>query len=237
MTARPKRPDPAWLSEGARHLWRPYAQMKTASPALPVVATRGSRITLADGSELVDGIASWWTACHGYNHPHILDAMRAQLSAMPHVMLGGLAHEPACRLATRLGALTRLDHVFFSESGSVAVEVAMKMAVQYRLNRGERGRHRILAFRGAYHGDTFATMAVCDPEEGMHALFAGATPEQVIADLPRDDASEAALRALLDARGAEITAMIVEPRVQGRGRHDLSRRRRARAPARGRRRL
>lgn len=211
--------DPRWLTEGTPHVWRPYCQMKTARPPLPVVATRGSRLVLDDGRELVDGLASWWTACHGYNHPHIADALRKQIEAMPHVMFGGLAHEPAYRLAKRLATLLPgdLDHVFFAESGSVAVEIAMKMALQYQLNRGVSGRTRFLAFRGGYHGDTLATMTVCDPEEGMHSLFAGVMPAQVIADLPRDAASEAALDALLAARGSEIAAMLVEPLIQGAG--------------------
>ena len=211
--------EPRWLTEGARHVWRPYCQMKTARPPTPVVATRGSCLILEDGRELVDGLASWWTACHGYNHPHIANALRQQIDAMPHVMFGGLAHEPAYRLAKRLADLLPgdLDHVFFAESGSVAVEIAMKMALQYQLNRGVNGRTRFLAFRGGYHGDTLATMTVCDPEEGMHSLFAGVMPAQVIADLPRDAASEAALDALLAARGSEIAAMLVEPLMQGAG--------------------
>lgn len=211
--------EPRWLTEGARHVWRPYCQMKTARPPTPVVATRGSCLILEDGRELVDGLASWWTACHGYNHPHIANALRQQIDAMPHVMFGGLAHEPAYRLAKRLADLLPgdLDHVFFAESGSVAVEIAMKMALQYQLNRGVNGRTRFLAFRGGYHGDTLATMTVCDPEEGMHSLFAGVMPAQVIADLPRDAASEAALDALLAARGSEIAAMLVEPLIQGAG--------------------
>ncbi len=211
--------DPAWLTAGAPHVWRPYCQMKTARPPLPVVATRGSRLVLADGRELVDGLASWWTACHGYNHPHIADALRAQIEIMPHVMFGGLAHEPAYRLAARLARLLpgELDHVFFAESGSVSVEIAMKMALQFQINRGVRGRTKFLAFRGGYHGDTLATMTVCDPEEGMHSLFAGVMPEQVIADLPRDTVSEAALDALLARRGHEIAAILVEPLVQGAG--------------------
>ncbi|WP_454760396.1 adenosylmethionine--8-amino-7-oxononanoate transaminase [Caulobacter segnis] len=210
---------PDWLSAGAPHVWRPYCQMKTARPPLPVVATKGSRLVLADGRELVDGLASWWTACHGYNHPHIADALRAQIETMPHVMFGGLAHEPAYRLAARLAKLLpgELNHVFFAESGSVSVEIAMKMALQFQINRGVTGRTKFLAFRGGYHGDTLATMTICDPEEGMHSLFAGVMPDQVIADLPRDADSEAALDALLAQRGHEIAAILVEPLVQGAG--------------------
>jgi adenosylmethionine---8-amino-7-oxononanoate aminotransferase len=211
--------DPAWLTAGAPHVWRPYCQMKTARPPLPIVATRGSRLVLADGRELVDGLASWWTACHGYNHPHIADALRRQVEAMPHVMFGGLAHEPAYRLAARLAKMLPgdLDHVFFAESGSVSVEIAMKMALQFQINRGVQGRTKFLAFRGGYHGDTLATMTVCDPEEGMHSLFAGVMPQQVIADLPRDAESEAGLDALLTERGHEIAAILIEPLVQGAG--------------------
>src|SRR6266850_1823247 len=126
-----------WYAAGLPHVWLPYAQMKTAAPPLPVVRTEGCRIVLADGRELIDGIASWWTACHGYNHPHIRDAVVRQAAVMPHVMFGGLAHEPALTLARRLAALMpeNLDRVFFSESGSVAVEIALKMAVQFWRNR------------------------------------------------------------------------------------------------------
>jgi len=208
-----------WLDAGAPHVWRPYCQMKTASPPLPVVRTEGVRLHLADGRSLIDGIASWWTACHGYNHPHIAAAVAEQLATMPHVMFGGLAHEPAYRLAKRLADLLpgNLSHVFFAESGSVAVEIAMKMALQHNINRGRQGRTKFVAFRGGYHGDTLATMTVCDPEEGMHSLFAGAMPDQIIADLPLDEDSEAVLDALFAARGHEAAAILVEPLVQGAG--------------------
>lgn len=210
---------PQWLTDGARHVWRPYCQMKTAPAPLAVARTQGARIILEDGRELVDGIASWWTACHGYNHPHIRAAVTAQLERAPHVMFGGLAHEPAYRLASRLAALLpgELDHVFFAESGSVAVEISMKMALQYWINRGVAGRTRFVSFLGGYHGDTLATMTICDPEEGMHGLFAGVMPAQHVVALPRDAASEAALDALLGEKGHEIAALIVEPRVQGAG--------------------
>jgi adenosylmethionine-8-amino-7-oxononanoate aminotransferase len=207
------------MTEGARHVWRPYCQMKTAPPPLPVARTEGCRLILEDGRELVDGIAAWWTACHGYNHPHIRRAVEAQLAAAPHMMFGGLAHEPAYRLAARLAGLLPgdLDHVFFAESGSVSVEIAMKMAIQFWTNRGVRGRTRFLAFAGGYHGDTLATMAVCDPEEGMHSLFEGVLPPQHIAALPTDEASENALDRLLGRKSREIAAILVEPRVQGAG--------------------
>jgi adenosylmethionine-8-amino-7-oxononanoate aminotransferase len=210
---------PPWLEAGLPHVWRPYAQMKTEAPPLPVIATHGTRIVLADGRELVDGMASWWTACHGYNHPHIRAAVQRQLEVMPHVMFGGLAHQPALDLARRLCGLLGpgFERVFFSESGSVAVEVAMKMAVQFWINQGAGGRTRFLAFKGGYHGDTFATMAVCDPDEGMHALFDGTMPRQAILELPRDDASTAALDAFLEAHAHDLAGIIVEPLVQGAG--------------------
>ncbi|MDP2125323.1 MAG: adenosylmethionine--8-amino-7-oxononanoate transaminase [Parvibaculum sp.] len=225
---------PAWLVEGAPHLWLPYTQMQTTPMALPVVKTDGVRLTLADGRELIDGTSSWWTAAHGYNHPHIREAVTAQLEKMPHVMLGGLAHEQACRLATRLSNLLPgdLGHVFFSESGSVSVEIAMKIAVQYWINKGIGGRTRFVAFKGGYHGDTLATMSVCDPDEGMHALFKGAIAEQLIAELPVDAEKAAALDIFLGRHAHQIAAVVTEPLVQGAGGmrfHDIETLRRLRA--------
>ncbi|HUN62714.1 MAG TPA: adenosylmethionine--8-amino-7-oxononanoate transaminase, partial [Candidatus Sulfotelmatobacter sp.] len=194
------------------------AQMKTAPLPLPVVSAKGVRLQLADGRELIDGIASWWTVCHGYGHPHILEAVDKQLHELPHVMFGGLAHEPGYRLAARLAALLPgdLKHVFFTESGSVAVEVAMKMAVQFWLNQGER-RAKFVSFRNAYHGDTFATMSVCDPEEGMHRMFRGVLPEQFVAELPESTEKVAVLDRLLGEHRRQIAAVLVEPLVQGAG--------------------
>ena len=208
-----------WYQTGLPHIWLPYTQMKTATPPLAAVRTQGTRITLADGTQLVDGIASWWTACHGYNHPHIRETVQRQLEAMPHVMLGGLVHEQALTLARRLCDLLpeNLTRVFFSDSGSVAVEVAMKMAVQYWLNKGVRGRTKMLAFKGGYHGDTIATMAVCDPEEGMHALFAGTLPQHHVIDLPRDEESIKAFDAFVERHAGDTAAILVEPLVQGAG--------------------
>jgi adenosylmethionine-8-amino-7-oxononanoate aminotransferase len=208
-----------WYQTGLPHIWLPYTQMKTANPPLAAVRTQGTRITLADGTQLVDGIASWWTACHGYNHPHIRETVQRQLEAMPHVMLGGLVHEQALNLARRLYDLLpeNLTRVFFSDSGSVAVEVAMKMAVQYWLNKGVRGRTKMLAFKGGYHGDTIATMAVCDPEEGMHALFAGTLPQHHVIDLPRDEESIKAFDAFVERHAGDTAAILVEPSVQGAG--------------------
>jgi len=227
---------PAWYEPGLRHVWPPYVQMKTMREPLAVARTDGCRIVLNDGRELIDGVASWWTACHGYNHLHIRTAIERQLSVMPHVMLSGLAHEQAYTLAQRLAALMPgdLERVFFSDSGSVAVEVAMKMAVQYWVNQGMRTRKTFVAFRGGYHGDTTGAMAVCDLEAGMHSVFRGFLPEHVIADLPVDDESETALSRLLDERASEIAAIIVEPLVQGAGGmrfHDATVLRRLRAVA------
>jgi len=210
---------PEWLTQGWNHVWLPYAQMQTAPLPAAVVRTEGSKIHLADSRILIDGIASWWTACHGYNHPHIREAVADQLGRMPHIMFGGLAHEPAYRLATRLAALMPpgLSRVFFTDSGSVAVEVAIKIAVQSRLNRGERGRTKILAFTGGYHGDTLGTMAICDPDEGMHSLFTGLLPEHPVIPLPRDEASIARFDEFLAANAHSLAAIIVEPLVQGAG--------------------
>jgi len=193
--------------------------METAPLPLPVVRTKGSRIYLADGRELIDGIASWWTACHGYNHPHICEAVARQLALMPHVMFGGLVHEPALTLAWRLAALLPggLEHIFFCDSGSVAVEIAMKMAVQFWLNQGNPRRNRFATFKGAYHGDTFGAMSVSDPEEGMHSLFAGVLPHQLIAGLPQDPASAESFDWLLERHADTLAAIIVEPLVQGAG--------------------
>lgn len=201
-------------------LWLPYTQMATAPAPLPVASASGVRIKLADGRELIDGISSWWTLCHGHAHPHIRQAVAAQLETLPHVMFAGLVHEPALTLARRLAALLpadenrNLDRVFFSESGSVAVEVALKMAVQYWKNRGAH-RHRFVAFRNGYHGDTLGALSVTDPGCGFHAALAGYRVPQVFAELPRDAATREALATLLAKR--EIAAVIVEPRVQGAG--------------------
>jgi adenosylmethionine---8-amino-7-oxononanoate aminotransferase len=217
--SRKKGVPPAWYKAGLAHVWLPYAQMKTARAPLPVARTDGSRIVLADGRELIDGIASWWTACHGYNHAHIRQAVERQLALMPHVMFGGLAHEQALTLARRLAALMPgdLKRVFFSESGSVAVEIAMKMALQFWLNRGIRRRRKFLAFKGGYHGDTTGAMAVCDPDAGMHARFRGVLPEHCVVELPENEESAASFARCLEGHAEELAGIIVEPLVQGAG--------------------
>ncbi|WP_084397915.1 adenosylmethionine--8-amino-7-oxononanoate transaminase [Henriciella aquimarina] len=207
-----------WFRSGLEHIWLPYAQMKTAPDPSPIASTEGARLKMEDGSILIDGVGSWWTSVHGYNHPTLLKAAHAQLDAMPHVMLGGLAHEQAYRLATRLAGITPGDlyKTFFTESGSVAVEVAMKVAVQYAMNRTGERRTRFVSFKGGYHGDTFATMSVCDPEEGMHSLFAGVVPEQYVTDLPDTDDRAEAIDRLLSSHN-DIAAVLVEPLIQGAG--------------------
>jgi adenosylmethionine-8-amino-7-oxononanoate aminotransferase len=207
---------PDWYETGLDHVWLPYAQMKTASAPLAVVRTEGCRIFLADGRVLIDGIASWWTACHGYNHPHIRGAVERQLAALPHVMFGGLAHEQALTLAARLSALLPgdLERVFYSESGSVAVEVALKMALQFWMNQGLAKRRRFVAFTGGYHGDTVGAMAISD---AFHDRFRATLPHHHIVDLPRDAESAAAFERHLERHADEIAAIVVEPLVQGAG--------------------
>ena len=166
---------------GRGHVCLPYTQMKTAPPPLAVERTEGVRLHLADGRVSIDGIASWWTSVYGYNRPRIVAAIAEQAALMPHVMLDGLVHRPVMELTERLAALLPgpIERVFFSDSGSVAVEVAMKMAAQSHRNRGDARRMRFLSFTGNYHGDTFAAMSICGPEKGMHRLFAGVLPEQI----------------------------------------------------------
>lgn len=209
-----------------RHVWHPYESMRGPAPAYPVASARGARLTLADGRELIDGMSSWWSAIHGYSHPALNRAATRQLRRMSHVMFGGLTHEPAIRLAQRLAEMAPgdLDRVFFADSGSVAVEVAIKMALQYWRARGHRGRSRLLTIRRGYHGDTFQAMSVCDPVTGMHHLFAGAVPEQLFADAPRIRFGEEwepsdldSLERLAARHRGEIAALILEPIVQGAG--------------------
>lgn len=209
-------------------LWFPYAQMRNLPAPFQVESARGVRLRMNDGRELIDAVSSWWCVIHGYNHPELNAALTAQLERCAHVMLGGLTHEPARQAAELLARITPagLEHVFFSDSGSVGVEVALKMALQYWLNRGVSGKHKFLALRKAYHGDTIGAMSVCDPDDGMHALFAPLLPAQVFMDPPRTpperalasgdyDAMLAAdldrLETLLRRHAAEIAALILEP--------------------------
>jgi adenosylmethionine-8-amino-7-oxononanoate aminotransferase len=216
----------ALLAADRRHVWHPYGPMPGTVDALPVVSARGVRLTLADGRELVDGMASWWCAVHGYSHPHIDAALRDQLDRMAHVMFGGLTHEGAIVLAQRLVDMTPdgLEHVFFADSGSVAVEVAIKMALQSARADGTTAKTKLLTVRGGYHGDTFGAMAVCDPQGGMHSLFTGILPPHVFAPRPPDGFREPldpewaqAVDDLAATHAHELAAVIVEPVVQGAG--------------------
>jgi len=217
MTDTAARPD--WFTEGYRHIWMPYTQMKTSPSPLAVRKTRGTRIILDDGRELIDGIASWWSACHGYNHPHIHEAIARQLETMPHVMLAGLSNEPAYTLASRLAALTPgdLNRVFFSESGSVSVELAMKMAVQYHINRGECGRNKFIAFKNGYHGDTIGTMSIGDPDNIMHGPFTGLMAPQLVVELPTTSGQRQTFEDFVAQHAQSVAAIIMEPLVQGAG--------------------
>lgn len=228
MTDRAHRPTPeALLAFDREHVWHPYAALPATGAPLLVESAEGVRLRLADGRELIDGMASWWCAIHGYRHPRLDAAVQDQLGRMAHVMFGGLTHAPAIELAQRLVELTPdgLEHVFFADSGSVSVEVAIKMALQYQRSRGRPGKHRLLALRGGYHGDTFGAMAVCDPVGGMHQLFAGTLPQQLFAPRPPagfdaqevDAAWAEEVEQLFEAHAGELAAAIAEPIVQGAG--------------------
>lgn len=217
---------PALLDFDQQHLWHPYAKMPASTPAIGVNSTSGSRIRLADGREVIDGMSSWWAAIHGYNHPTILQAMHQQLDTMPHIMFGGLTHEPAIELAQRLVKLSpqRLDKVFLADSGSVSMEVAIKIALQYWISLKRPEKHRLLTVRNGYHGDTFATMAISDPENGMHSLFTHMLKQHLFAPSPQmgfnrasDNTDIVALEALLKKHHHEIAAVTIEPIVQGAG--------------------
>jgi len=207
-------------------VWHPYASLSNPAPVFAVQAASGVRLKLADGRELIDGMSSWWCAIHGYNHPVLNAALERQLRDMAHVMFGGLTHEPAIRLAERLAALAPdgLECVFFSDSGSVSVEVAIKQALQYWMARDEPRRQRLLTIRGGYHGDTMGAMSVCDPVTGMHSLFSGMLAQQYFAAAPRirfgaawSDDDLASMRTLMENHHRDIAAVILEPIVQGAG--------------------
>jgi adenosylmethionine-8-amino-7-oxononanoate aminotransferase len=209
-----------------QRVWHPYAPMPGRHRPLVVAAARGVRLRLADGTELVDGMSSWWAAIHGYAHPALDAAAREQLGRMSHVMFGGLTHEPAVLLCDRLAALAPdgLEHVFLCDSGSVSVEVAVKMCLQYWRSRGLSAKNRLLTWRGGYHGDTFLAMSVCDPEGGMHRIWDGVLRRQVFAGLPPagfaaglDEAYADSLQRLIEQHQDELAAVIVEPVVQGAG--------------------
>ncbi len=209
-----------------QHVWHAYSAIGADLPIFPVASANGVHLKLADGRELIDGMSSWWSAIHGYNHPVMNAALRAQIEKMSHVMFGGLTHEPAVELATRLVELTPapLQTVFFSDSGSVAVEVAMKMAIQYWHAKGQPTKQRFLTLRNGYHGDTFGAMSVCDPVTGMHSLFSEVLAQQYFVDAPTCRFGEMSggdeiepLKQQLEQHGAQIAAVILEPIVQATG--------------------
>ncbi|MEJ7690579.1 MAG: adenosylmethionine--8-amino-7-oxononanoate transaminase [Nocardioidaceae bacterium] len=221
----PATPSSQLLALDRNHVWHPYASMTDPTPVRLVADAVGVRIRLHDGTELIDAMSSWWCAVHGYRHPLIDEAVRRQLATMSHVMFGGLTHEPAISLARLLVELTPdpLQHVFFADSGSVAVEVALKMATQYQRGRGNPGRTRTMALLGGYHGDTLGAMSVCDPVTGMHTMFADSLTEQVFAPRPpagrdADIADwEVQTRAIAAAHAEGLGAIICEPVLQGAG--------------------
>ncbi|WP_040777248.1 adenosylmethionine--8-amino-7-oxononanoate transaminase [Nocardia pneumoniae] len=206
----------------AEHVWHPYGGFPASTEPLVVASAAGTRLTLADGRELVDGMSSWWAAIHGYRHPVLDAALLAQSRRMSHVMFGGLTHEPAARLAELLveSAPAGLDKVFLCDSGSVSVEVAVKMCLQYWRSLDKPRKRRLLTWRGGYHGDTFTPMSVCDPEGGMHALWTDILADQLFAPAPpREYRPEyvTELERMLVAHADELAAVIVEPIVQGAG--------------------
>ncbi len=210
---------PDWETAGVNHIWLPYTQMQTAPLPLPVISASGVRLTLADGRELIDGIASWWCACHGYQHPYLIKQISNQLDTLPHVMFAGLAHEPAYTLARRLVSIAPqgLNRVFFSDSGSIAVEVGMKMAAQFWANRQEPDKRKFICFRNGYHGDTMGGMSLADPETGMHRTLNRYMPEQHVFDIPNSRADLAALAASLKEVRETAAGLVIEPLVQAAG--------------------
>ena len=208
-----------------RHIWHPYTSMSNPLPAYPIVSAKGVELTLANGKQLIDGMSSWWAAIHGYNHPELNTAVTEQLAAMSHVMFGGITHPPAVALCRKLLAITPapLECIFLADSGSVAVEVAIKMALQYWQAKGEK-RQRIVALKRGYHGDTFGAMSVCDPDNSMHSLYKGYLPNHLFVEAPKTgfyqqwNATDIdALRTTLAQHHQHIAAVMLEPIVQGAG--------------------
>ncbi len=215
-----------WLSFDKKHIWHPYSSMHNSIPVYPVVSADGVYLQLEDGNKLIDGMASWWSVIHGYNHPKLNAAINDQLGKMAHVMFGGLTHRPAVELAELLITITpeSLEQVFFCDSGSVAVEVAIKMAIQYWYASEQPQKQKLLTIRNGYHGDTFGAMAVCDPTNGMHNIFSHVLPSHYFADAPTcrydaewDQKDIASFQELLERNHNEIAAVILEPLLQGAG--------------------
>ncbi|WP_415900147.1 adenosylmethionine--8-amino-7-oxononanoate transaminase [Neptuniibacter sp. QD48_11] len=214
------------VSFDQQHIWHPYSSMINPPAVYPVESASGVKLKLSNGKELIDGMASWWSVIHGYNNPELNQAAHEQIDKVAHVMFGGLTHEPAINLCQKLVEMTpaNLDKVFIADSGSVAVEVALKMAIQYQHARGKPEKHKLLTIKNGYHGDTFGAMAVCDPVTGMHEIFTGVLPQHFFAPAPQtkfeqswDESDIAPLRQLLEQHHSEITALILEPVVQGAG--------------------
>lgn len=214
------------LEFDAKHLWHPYTSLLNPLPCYAVERAEGVYLELSDGRQIVDGMSSWWAAIHGYNHPALNQALHQQSSKMSHVMFGGITHKSAIELGKRLVAMTpaQLDAVFLADSGSVSVEVAIKMALQYQVSRGQSHKNQLLTIRGGYHGDTFAAMSVCDPVNGMHGLFQGVLPQHIFAEPPRltpkdswDEADITDFATQIKQHHHKIAAVILEPIVQGAG--------------------
>jgi len=215
-----------WHQYDIDHIWHPYTSMKSPSPTFPVESAEGVYIKLSDGRDLIDGMSSWWAAIHGYNHPVLNKAITDQVGKMSHIMFGGLAHQPASTLAKTLIGITdpSLSYVFFADSGSVAIEVAIKMALQYWVAQNKKDKYKLLTIRNGYHGDTFAAMSVCDPINGMHSMFQGTLAKQYFADAPVSqndsewqDNEITSFKQLLEKNHKSIAAVILEPIVQGAG--------------------
>lgn len=214
------------LTLDRRYVWHPYDAIDSTLPIFPVQSAKGCELTLSDGRKLIDGMSSWWSTIHGYNHPQLNEAAHRQLDCMAHVMFGGLTHQPAVTLAKKLVDITPqgLDHVFLADSGSVSVEVAIKMAIQFWLSQGEKNKSRLISLRNAYHGDTLGAMSVCDPVTGMHHLFKDILPQNIFVEAPAngyaaDDVTTAvkAMAETLEQHHKHVAAVILEPVVQGAG--------------------